>query len=111
MANKKKIKTEYSLWVRCMNGDQSALNEMLAYNKGDVTLLEEVYCELRPWMTSHPNMAMYLDTDEDICPHCLSEEFITLGTYATPVSYYDAVRCECGALSRRTKSGLRSTAR
>ena len=41
-----KLKTEFQLWVDCMNGDKERLAEMLKYNKGDVIGLEQLYLKL-----------------------------------------------------------------
>ena len=51
--------TTFDLWVKCMQGDPKALQEMLDYNDQDVYLLEEVYLKLRGWTKSHPNMNHY----------------------------------------------------
>jgi len=33
----------YDLWLRCLKGDKSALQEMVAYNRNDVVITEDVY--------------------------------------------------------------------
>src|SRR5690606_7200301 len=44
-----KVKTGgYGLWKKCMNGDKTALEKMVRYNKHDVTLLEDVFDVLYP---------------------------------------------------------------
>lgn len=103
--NRGKIDTDFDLWVRCKNGDQDALNEMVAYNKEDVVLLEEVYVELRPWMRSHPNMGLLMDTDKMVCPVCGSYEIeLTDKYYTTPANQYRMVRCkDCGSPNRLPK--------
>lgn len=102
MLNQGKIKTDYELWVRCAEGDKDALTEMETYNKQDVKLLEEVYCELRPWIKSHPNLGLIMDADKPCCPNCGSFEFEEgEGYYTTPQNRYIAVRCKsCGATNR-----------
>lgn len=45
-----KIRTNYALWRRCMDGDKKALAEMVRYNKHDVRLLEKVYLKLAPFV-------------------------------------------------------------
>lgn len=47
----RKIKTGgFDLWKRCMDGDKEALNDMVEYNRQDVSILEELYVLLRPWI-------------------------------------------------------------
>lgn len=105
LVNDRKIKVDFSLWTRCMNGDQSALDEMLKYNKKDVSLLEEVYVKLRPWISNHPNMAMYVESDSEICANCGSTNLSEMtGLYRTDVNTYQTYRCECGAINRVRKT-------
>jgi hypothetical protein len=105
--NKGKIDTNFDLWRGCDNGDQESLDYMLKYNKEDVNLLEEVYLELRPWMRSHPNMAIYKEANEEVCPTCGSDNVIDCGEYSTPAGRFDSLRCnDCGGISRRRKSNL-----
>lgn len=103
---KGKIKTDFDLWKRCLRGEQEALGYMLKYNKEDVLLLEEVYLFLRPWIKSHPNMSIYVDAQESVCPTCGSDKLNWCGSYVTMVSKFEAFRCNvCGAIGRcRTTS-------
>lgn len=66
------------LWKRCMDGDQSAWNKMLRYNKHDVRLLEELYLSIRPYMKKHPNVSI-LRGDNINCPVCGSSEKVLSG--------------------------------
>ncbi|ANS04908.1 DNA polymerase I [uncultured Mediterranean phage] len=104
--NEGKISTDYELWVRCEKGEQEALDYMLAYNKEDVTLLEEVYLWMRPWMRSHPNIGLYMEMKEPVCSHCGSNNIWEEGYYYTPAGKYASVRCECGAIGRIRTSAL-----
>lgn len=104
-SHKRKIKTDYELWKRCINGEKSALKEMVEYNRMDVLVLEEVYVTLRPWMKSHPNMGLYIDTIDTVCSNCSSSELTWCGSYDTQVGQYESFRCQCGAIGRaRTTS-------
>ena len=102
MLNKQKLHTDYQLWIDCENGDQDALDKMEEYCKGDTSLLEEVYLELRPWIKSHANLAVLMDAHEPCCPNCGSFDIIQGdGYYTTPQNKYTAVRCgDCGAVNR-----------
>ena len=112
MANKEKIETNFALWTRCMDGEVDALDEMFRYNLMDVELLEDVYLELRPWIKSHPNMALYLDAIDKLgayaCSNCgkvhNANDVVWNGTYSTNVSQFKTFRCDCGAIIRTRKS-------
>ena len=106
----RKIKTDFELWERSYNGDETALQEMQDYNDQDVILLEDVYLKLRPWIRSHPNMNLY--TEDGVCSSCGSRNLREGGYYRTNVNEYLASQCsDCGAWSRKTKNSLVSTAR
>ena len=110
MVRKGKIETNYGLWKRCDNGEQEALDYMLEYNKEDVNLLEEVYLEIRAWMKSHPNLAIYSEAQDECCPVCGGSNLEEKGMYCTNVSAFESLRCrDCGAPSRRRKSVLTKT--
>lgn len=107
LSNKGKIDTNYDLWVRCDSGDKEALEYMQKYNEEDVLLLEEIYLWLRPWIHSHPNMAIYSFSEETICPYCGSSDLDEAGYYVTPAGRFISMRCnECGGVSRRRKTDL-----
>lgn len=97
-----KLDTDFSLWKRCLEGDQEALNYMLEYNKKDVAILEEIYLKLRPWIKNHPNMGN-LSSKDDACANCGSTSLTLLKDqyYYTNVGKYNIYRCNtCGAISR-----------
>jgi len=100
----RKLKTDFALWLRCLAGDRESLNYMLSYNKKDVLLLEEAYVFLRPYIKSHPNMAIYQEAIEPTCPTCGSVDIDECGHYSTSVNRYLAFRCkDCGAICRSRK--------
>ena len=102
MTRKQKIETDFGLWKRCVNGDKESLKYMLEYNEQDVLLLEDVYVELRPWIRSHPNMGIYMNTDKPVCDNCGSVNLLWENKYYTTMaSKFAAFRCnECGAPNR-----------
>lgn len=106
LSGEKKLPTDFTLWKRCMKGDDEALAEMLEYCEHDVYLLEDLYMYMRPWMKSHPNMALYQDGDEMVCSVCGSEALTAATTvYRTVVNAYAVYRCSsCGALTRVKQS-------
>ena len=97
-----KDSTDFSLWVRCCNGDKEALDYMYKYNKSDIRALEGLYLYLRPWMSSHPSMGLYCDHVGSVCPHCMSESLDwSINPYYTPAGKFSAFRCKkCGAIGR-----------
>lgn len=101
-----KDETSFDLWKRCVSGDKEALDYMLKYNIGDVEILEKVYFKLRPWIKNHPNIALYIESDEEICPYCGSHNLNDTGTFSyTQVSKFSNVRCEdCEGVARRRVS-------
>ena len=101
---KVKLDTDFSLWERCMRGDDEALQYMEIYNRHDVELLEEVYIRLRPWIKAHPNVALYVEATEPVCANCGSTHLEYAGNYYTQTGKYDTYRCECGALNRMRTS-------
>jgi len=101
-----KSDTNFNLWVRCLQGEQEALNYMEEYNIKDVVILEEVYKRLRPWMKNHPNLGLYVENEDETCPHCGSTNVADTGTFSyTNVSKFSNVRClDCGGIARRRTS-------
>lgn len=100
-----KLDTDFDLWRRCLEGDQQALDYMLEYNKKDVTILEEVYLRIRPWIKNHPNVGN-LNDDRCSCAYCGSNniEIVPDQFYYTNVGKYSIYKCEeCGGLSRGRK--------
>ena len=107
LVGNQKIKTEYGLWKRCINGDQESLDEMVRYNRQDVAILEDLYFELRPWIKSHPNMGLYMDGIGNVCANCGSLKLDwSIKPYYTPAGRFKAYRCECGAIGRSRYSDL-----
>jgi uncharacterized protein YprB with RNaseH-like and TPR domain len=66
----------FSLWLACMNNEGWAWKKMVKYNKQDVTLLEKVYLRLRPYMTTHPSIAIQ---NGYVCPLCGSKDVVSQG--------------------------------
>lgn len=101
-----KDKTDFELWVRCLKGEQEALDYMRKYNEGDVEILEKVYFKLRPWIKNHPNLSLYIESDEEACPFCGSHNLNETGTfYYTQVSKFSNLRCaDCDGIARRRVS-------
>lgn len=96
-----KIKTDFDLWLGCINGDKSSWDKMLKYNRHDVILLEKLYKTLLPWANTHPNLTLFGDVD---CPKCGSKHVVCRGTTTLTSGQYQRYQCqECGGWSRSTK--------
>jgi hypothetical protein len=102
-----KNEMKFDDWKRCVDGNESALQKMQIYNRGDVELLEEVYMKIRPWIHSHPNLGLYTESDEPVCSNCMSENLTkTDKFYYSMSSRFELYRCECGAYVRVRTSSL-----
>ena len=102
-----KLETDFSLWKRSKNGDDKALEYMEKYNQGDVFLLEEVYMKLRPWVKGHPNVGVYMESEEKVCAICGSDKLVHDGYHVTNTGKYPAYRCaECGSTHTRDRKSV-----
>lgn len=101
-----KSETDFTLWSACMSGNEDALKYMEEYNRQDINVLEEVYLIMRPYIKSHPNYNLFIDSDKPVCPHCGKEDLVFVGYYYfTQTGKYRNYRCKaCGALSRERKT-------
>jgi len=96
----------FQLWKDCLNGDAKALAKMDTYCQNDVKILEELYLILRPYIHSHPNLSLYMDTDKLVCPNCGSSKLKWGYKYRTLTNQYKSARCECGAFVRTSGKRL-----
>jgi len=101
-----KIETDFDLWKKCKNGNDSALEQMEVYNRHDVEVLEEVYLKIRPWIKGHANLSLYNDEIDGQCPNCGSTNLVETGNYYTSVGRYTTYKCECGAVCRSRKTNI-----
>lgn len=103
-----KLDTDFDLWKRCVAGDDEALEYMQKYNNGDVDTLEDIYLKLRPWIKGHPNLGLYVESEEEVCPNCGSSEVSIIPNKFsyTMTSKFPLFRCKCGAYGRVRKSVL-----
>lgn len=99
----KKIKhIGHELWIKCMNNDKEAWDQMREYNIQDVVLLEKVYYALRPWIKGHANLGLYSE-DSEVCPHCGGKHYQRRGFQYTASCKYQRYQCtDCGTWFRGT---------
>ncbi|KKK59389.1 hypothetical protein LCGC14_3034900, partial [marine sediment metagenome] len=89
------------LWKSCMNGEAKAWKEMKKYNINDVILTEKVYDKLLPWISNHPNHALFNKVNAIVCPTCGSQHLQRRGITRTKTMSYQRYHCQnCGAWSR-----------
>jgi RNase P subunit RPR2 len=97
----------HRLWVQCMNGDPEAWERMEEYNRGDVDQLEELYRVMRPWISGHPNHALYQDTERPTCTNCGGTTLQSRGTTRTKTQQYRRFQCQdCGTWVRERFTAL-----
>lgn len=91
----------FTLWSECLAGDNKAWEELRKYNIQDVLATEEVYLKLRPWIVSHPNLAVHDNAEIVRCPKCNSDNVQYRGYMYTQVGKYHRLHCgNCGGWSR-----------
>ena len=102
-----KEETDISLWIKCMQGDNDALNRMLEYNKNDVAILEDLYLKMRPYIKNHPNFNIWSEENISVCPKCGSKHLDWNDFYYTYTGKYKSFRCnDCGATGRSKENEL-----
>jgi len=96
-----KLKTDFELWKDVMDGVPSECDRMMEYNEEDVYLLEEVYEDMLPWISNHPNVGVYSEGDRACCTNCGSDNIHYRGTAKTQAGSYRRFVCkECGTWGR-----------
>lgn len=98
-----KIGTSFELWERCYRGDEKALKAMLRYNRKDVTLLQDVYERMEPYVRgSIPRLVDSRRSGAVACPTCGSDGLVPDGFHRTNSASFPRFRC--GACGRRSRS-------
>lgn len=90
----------FELWLGCEAGDKKSWDKMCKYNIQDVILLEKVYLEMLPYMTDHPNLALFMG-EKNACPNCEGTHLQKRGFEYTRTSKFQRWACmECGSWHR-----------
>lgn len=94
----------HELWIRCLNGEKEAWQEMQEYNINDVWILEQVYYKLLPWIKNHPNVGVHNDVPHS-CPNCGGHVLEKRGFSHTVMGKFQRYQCKgCGTWSRDRKN-------
>lgn len=64
----------FPMWVKCMQGDKEALDNMVFYCKGDVVVLEDVYTVLQHYIKPNTHSGVANGNPKYSCPICGCEE-------------------------------------
>ena len=87
----RKTHTSPGLWMRILNGDASAIREMVKYNIGDVVLLDKVYQKLKPY-TQVVNLELF--GKREGCPRCGSKQVQSRGVHRAITKTYQRWQCQ-----------------
>lgn len=97
----------HELWVECLKGNKEAWEEMENYNCQDVETNEQLYLKIRPWIKSHPNLALMTGKTRPSCPTCGSSDIQYRGYAFTKVSAFHRFQCNsCGSWGRERTNAL-----
>lgn len=107
----KKLPSHHGLWLRILQGDPKAVKEMVAYNKGDIALLEAVFEKLRPFVTESMNRHLFGE-GHTACPRCGSAKIQARGLQRAVTRAYQRYQClACGGWFRSNEILARTTTR
>ncbi len=97
------------LWFDCMANKRAAWQEMKAYNVQDVLLLEAMFHDLKPWITSLPNYALWTNNEQETCRNCGSTDMHRRGVQRTAARIYQRWQCRtCFKWQRSAKQDKKS---
>lgn len=83
-----------ALWIKVIDGDESAQRRMAKYCGQDVRLTERLYLKIRPYLRNHPHLGK---TGAAECPACGSSHNHSRGTVRTRLFKKFRLQCQdCG---------------
>lgn len=88
-----KTSTPQGLWIEVLKGSAKAIRTMVAYNKRDVELLEDVFVKLRPYAPEVFNRHL-VEGQEKGCPRCGSDEVQRRGVHRSITQTYQRWQCQ-----------------
>lgn len=86
-----KINTPPGLWLEVLKGSKKAVNTMVEYNKRDVTLLEDVFKKLIPYIPNYINRELFGGAG---CPRCGSRKIQSRGIHKAISRTYRRWQCQ-----------------
>lgn len=90
-----KMSTTSGLWLRALDGDEEAIDEMLDYNIIDVEILQDVFHKMQPYIDVGYNRNHELH--DRVCASCGSKDIISRGHSYTAAGKYRRIQCKsCG---------------
>jgi len=90
-----------ALWIKVMDGDESAQKRMTKYCIQDVKLLEKLYLKIRPYIRNHPHMGK---VGAHECGACGSTHVQSRGTRRTRAYKIQRLQCQtCGSWQDGTR--------
>lgn len=111
---KKVAHSGMSLWIECLtespeddpNRQKRAWSLMRRYNKGDITVTEDLYTETRAYLPSHPHIGLFAsDPTEDCCERCGGTNLKPEGHAYTKLAKYPRFVCrDCGKWGRSKRA-------
>jgi hypothetical protein len=85
----------FSLWTKVMKGDEAAIKRMTRYCLKDITLTEQLYKRVRPYIRNHPYMG---NTSPKCCGACGSKQLQSRGVRRTKAFRIQRLHCQgCGS--------------
>lgn len=91
----------FELWLGVLRNDPEAWKEMREYNIIDILALEELYTRFLPFIRNHPNVGVFGDSSEPVCPKCGSNHIQYRGYAHTTVGKFRRFQCgDCGGWGR-----------
>ncbi len=108
-----KKSTSEGLWMRALQGDKKAIDEMEVYCKRDVDLLDQVYIKMRPHISNHPNINVFREDVLEGCTRCGCTVLTKYGYRYTSSGKKQRYKCsncgaECGNKSNLTSTEIRT---
>lgn len=95
---KKTQHTGFTLWRKCMAGDEAAWKLMRKYNMQDVVLTDQLYTRLLPWLSGHPHLGLFVTGN--VCGRCAGK-LQRRGIAYTNLGSYHRLQCtKCKSWSR-----------
>lgn len=96
-------------WIDVMRGNATILSKMVKYCDGDVELLRDVYRQLKPYIGSNLNLAIWY-MRPDMCPNCGSTRTPIIRHYkVTKAGMYPQFQChDCGKYHPTGKNSIKN---